>query len=178
MNIIGGLIKAVTDPTYPPHVGEVNMLWALYVATAESRAFCLLMLNHTSDPDLKDTIEHFIADFEEPTVQRLSDVIKNEGIPIPPITADKSKANERDVPPGAKMTDSEIANLLVIKLEGMLMLAHTGVTQSLRDDFGAMFLSIYNHAVAQGFTLKKTMRKRGWLKIPPPYIVGKESPHT
>lgn len=178
MNILESLLKTMRQPEEPPHVGEVMHLWALNTAVKESRAFCLLMVNHTNDPEVKQSVEHFIDDLEEPLAKQLETVLRNEGIPIAPPTSDKPKANERDVPPGAKLTDAEIMNLLVVKLEGMLLLCFNGLMQALRDDVAAIFLDGFQHALAQGFTLKKTMRKRGWLRVPPPYIVSKQAPGT
>jgi hypothetical protein len=176
VNVIESLFKGGGQSTMPLHVGEVSALWALCIAVHESRTLCQLMLNHTNDPDLRNTIEHLISDVEAPLFEKLNKVLRNEGVPMAPISAEKAKANEREIPAGAKLNDLEIANLVVIKLEGMLMLAHTGLVQSLRDDVGALLLDTYNRLIAQGFTLKKTMRERGWLRLPPPYAVSHQAP--
>lgn len=172
MNIIESLFKAAQQPPTRPHVGEVFGLWTYYTGVAEARVFCLLLLNHTSDPDLKNLIEHFIDDVEEPQIQKMSQVLRNEGIPMTAITGDKPKSDERAVPPGDKFTDAEVANLLLVKVEGLLNVCHATLSQSLRDDFGAMFFDFYVHLLAQGFTLKRTMRERGWLRVSPFYHAG------
>jgi hypothetical protein len=119
------------------------------------------------DTALKETIEHYIADVEEPLISKLKQLLAHEGLGIPPTTGDKPRANEATIPPGAKMTDMEIANLLVVKLDGLLNICHYGIIQALRDDVGLMLVETYQHLVAQGFTLKKLMREHGWLRLPP-----------
>lgn len=167
MNIFQSLIKTATEPDHPLHAGEVFQVWTLYVAVTESRIICQLLANHTNDADLKETIEHFTAEVEEPMIAKLKDFLIHEGVGIPPGTGDKPRADEREIPPGAKFTDAEIANLLVVKIEGMLTTCHMGLAQSLRDDLGAMLLVMYQHLAAQGFNLKKLMQQRGWVRTPP-----------
>ncbi|MGE5673006.1 MAG: DUF3231 family protein [Mycobacterium leprae] len=172
MNIFQSILKSATQPRSPLHAGEVFILWSLYVGVVESRVICQLVGNHTNDTSLKETIEHFINDLEEPLTKRLKDFLAHEGIGIPPGTGDKPRTNEALIPPGAKFTDAEIANLLVVKVEGLLNLCHAGLGQSLRDDVGLMLAETYQHVLAQGFTLKKLMRQRGWLRVPPLFPFG------
>lgn len=167
MNIVQGIIKSLNQPYEPLHAGEVFALWSLYIAATESRVICQLLSNHTSDVGLKETIEHYIDDLEEPLIKQVHDFLAREGIGLPAVTGDKPRANEMTIPPGAKFTDAEIANLLVVKLEGMLNICHAGIGTALRDDLGLLMLTAYQHVVTQGFTLKKLMRERGWLRIPP-----------
>lgn len=167
MNIIQSLIKTATEPDHPLHAGEVFFVWTLYVGVTESRVICQLLANHTNDKDLKETIEHFTDDVEEPLIQKLKDFLAHEGVGIPPGTGDKPRADERQIPPGAKFTDAEVANLLAVKIEGMLTTTHMGVSQAVRDDVGAMLVMAYQHLAAQGFTLKKLMQQRGWFRTPP-----------
>ena len=172
MNIVQSLFKAAAQPPQPLHAGEVFVLWSLYLGVAESRIICQLMTNHTNDTSLEESIEHFIADIEEPLITKLKELMAHEGIDIPPSTGEKPRASEAQIPVGAKLTDAEIANLLVVKLEGMLNLCHIGIGQALRDDLGLMLLGAYQHLVTQGFTLKKLMRHRGWLRVPPHFPVS------
>ncbi|HYG58771.1 MAG TPA: DUF3231 family protein [Symbiobacteriaceae bacterium] len=169
MNILQGVIQSVTEPPHPLHVGQAFVVWALYIGVAESRVICQLLLNHTSDTDLKETIEHVIADVEKPLEHKLKHYLEHHGIGIPPTTGDKPRADEAQIPPGAKFTDAEIANLLVVKIEGMVNLCHIGIAQSVRDDIGLLLMEAYQHLALQGFTIKKTMQQRGWFRTPPLY---------
>ena len=122
-------------------------------------------------------IEHFEADVLIPQVKKVKDVMISLGVAIPEIAPDRPKVEPQLIPPGARLTDSEISNMLVAKLEGLLLLCYQGVSRSVRDDIAAMFVNFQTHIQAQGFTMKYTMQKRGWLRVPPPYYssLGVES---
>lgn len=167
MIILQSVLKSVTDPPQPLHAGEVFVVWTLYVGVTEARVICQLLANHTSDKDLKETIEHFVDEIEEPILEKLKLFLAHEGIGIPPSTGDKPRANESQIPPGAKFSDTEIANLLAIKIEGILNTCHLGIAQSVRDDVGVMLMNMYQHVAVQGYTLKKLMQVRGWFRQPP-----------
>lgn len=167
MTLLQNLFAGLSGPKNPVHVGEVMALWTGMVALDEGRALMLTLLNQTTDPELKRFMEQYIKDFDEPQQKTLSKFLREEGIPHPPVTADKPKANEADVPPGAKFSDAEIANLLVVKLVNALQLCTAGLVQSLRPDVGAMFLAAQSEILRNAVMLKGLMVKRGWLKVPP-----------
>ncbi|HWH72559.1 MAG TPA: DUF3231 family protein [Candidatus Sulfotelmatobacter sp.] len=169
MNILQSLFQTMQQPSTPPHVGEAFNAWAYYVSVKESRIIALMMLNHTNDLELKDMLEHFINDVLEPQAKQLTDFLRNEGIDMPAGTGDKAKANEQQIPPGAKMTDNEIANMVVVKLNGLLLFCFMGQFGALRDDISAMFYNFQTHVMAQSYNHKKLMQKRGWLLVPPYY---------
>ncbi|HWI53997.1 MAG TPA: DUF3231 family protein [Symbiobacteriaceae bacterium] len=167
MNWFEHILNTVTKPKGPLHYGEVMNLWTFLAAIQESRAFCLTALNHTEDPELKRIMERAVKDIEEPAAQQITELLKNEGVPLPQTTQDKTKANPADVPPGAKMLDEEIALYVLGKLEGLLLICSSGLMQSLRNDVSAMFYNLQARLLGEGYLLKNTMQERGWLKIPP-----------
>lgn len=176
MNLIQSVFSAFSGPKPPLHVGEVMTLWTYAVALDEGRSICLLLLNHTDDPELKRAMEHYITAIEIPQSDRINQFLRNEGIMLPPITADKPKADHHLVPPGAKLTDNEVANMFVTKVIGGVTILGQGLIQALRHDVGQMLLSFYLELLKEGFTLKETMRRRGWLKVPPIYSPGNPTP--
>jgi len=173
VNILQSLFQTIQQPSGPPHVGEAYFVWAYYVAAKESRILSLMMLNHTNDPELKESIEHFINDVLEPQAKQLTDLLRTEGIDMPAGTGDKAKADEQQIPSGAKMTDNEIANMLLVKLNGLLLFSFMALFGAVRDDISAMFYNFQAHVMAQSYTQKKLMQKRGWLLVPPYYHAGK-----
>jgi len=86
-----------------------------------------MMLNHTNDSELKEAMEHSVDDVLESQSKQITDFLRNEGIDMPAGTGDKAKANEQQIPPGAKMTDDEIANMLIVKLNGLLLFCFMGL---------------------------------------------------
>lgn len=177
VNIIEAVIAGTREARGPLHVGEAMSLWAYSIGVEESHAICLLLVNHTRDTGLKETIEHFIDDVEETQIKRIRQVLREEGIVVPPATGEKPPADESQIPAGAKFTDAEIANLLIVKLTGLLHFAHNGLTNSVREDIGALFMQFYTQLVTQGITLKRTAQSRGWFRMPPAYHAGQAPQH-
>lgn len=167
LNLLESLFSAAVKPETPMHVGEVQTLWAYAVAIDEGRNMCLLMNNHTSDPELRERMIHYVAEVEEPQRKRLYAIMKDEGLPLPPVTSDKAKADPNEVPIGAKMTDGEIANVFMAKLIAALQLLQMGMIQALRNDVASMLYGFQNELLRESFILKEMMAKRGWLKTPP-----------
>lgn len=176
MNVLESLLHVLQPPHSAPHVGEVGLMWTVHAASEASRATTLLMLNHTNDPELKDTMEHYIADVLDPNLRKLTDLMRQEGIPFPSAPDQIPKADETAIPPGAKLTDSMIANRLVADLEGLLVATHSAMLGGLRNDIVTLFYNFHGHMLVQSFTVKHMMEKRGWLRTPPPYHVAKASP--
>jgi hypothetical protein len=167
MNIIQSLFQNIQPPNSPPNVAEAYHVWAYCVEAGQSRALMLLVLNHLTDPDLKELVEHFIADVLTPQFEQCKTLMKNEGIIIPIVAPDAVKAAHEAIPPGAQILDPLAAQLVVVKVVGLLEYSNRGLISSVRDDIGAMFYTFHHHVAAQGLSLKKLMGKKGWLHVPP-----------
>lgn len=172
MNLLETIYESIKDPTPTPlHAGEVMILWTYAVAIDEGRALCLFMLNHTEDVDLRRFMEQYVKDVEEPQRLRIHKYLMDEGISVPPVTSDKGKTNPNCVPQGARLTDMEVANIFLAKLVAALGVIGQGLVTSIRDDVGRMLYEFQAQLLRQGYVLKHTMMKRGWLKMPPGYMV-------
>lgn len=172
MNILQSIFQSIQGPKQPPHVGEVFHIWAYYVELGESEAILTVLLNHTHDVDLKQIMEHFIADVLTPQRKALGELMKNEGINPAELTPIAAKADEKAIPPGAKMTHALLAQMIMVKVQGLLLYSYQTLAICLRDDIGRIFLGFFHTVLAQGFTLKHTMQQRGWLKVPPFYYAS------
>ena len=95
--------------------------------------------------------------------------MRKEGVTLPPVSEPKPYSDQKDIPPGVKLTDDEIANGLAIKILAMTTKSSLAAAECVRTDVGAMWVQFFNEAVIYGTTLKTKMRKRGWAKIPPAY---------
>lgn len=169
MNLLETIFQTMRQPAPPAHVGEAMALWTHFVALKESRAMCLLMANHTADPELREFIENFIVEIEEPQLKELRAVMREVGIDFPSVTSDKAKADPNMLQAGARMTEEEVANMLMLKVQGMLMITHTALLQSLRPDMGSMWYRMHSATLTESFKLKAMMQKRGWLRVPPQF---------
>lgn len=142
-------------------------MWTYFLAVGESRTLLLVMLNHTKDPELKQLMEHFVADVMEPQIDQLKKKMMDEGITLPEITPDPPRADQAEIPPGAKLRDSQIAKMNMVKVLGLTDLCYQGLRFSFRTDVGAMFARFQSRVDAQGYNLRELMRKRGWVSYPP-----------
>ncbi|MFZ5824580.1 MAG: DUF3231 family protein [Bacillota bacterium] len=176
MNVLESLLHTLQKPRTAPHVGEVMTIWTTYAAAESSKASILTLLNHTQDPELKGMIEHYVNDVLEPMVNKLTDLMRDEGIPFPASPPEVAKADQAAIPPGAKLNDPMIANRLAVDLEGLLIIVHGALLSGTRGDIIATFYNYHTHILAQSFTVKHMLEKRGWLRMPPPYHVPHASP--
>lgn len=165
------LLKAQADdePKPPLHLGEVMAFWTYQALLEEAATYEMIALNMTDDHDLHGAVSDAIQMCRQQG-DRLRVFLQEEGVPLPPVSEAKPKSDPLAVPMGVKLLDSEIANGVALKVVSAITLCASGVTQAIRDDVGAMWLRFQAEQLIYGVTLKKLMKKRGWLKIPPYYL--------
>ncbi|WP_346235708.1 DUF3231 family protein [Lysinibacillus telephonicus] len=156
------------EPKPALHVGEVMSCWTYLTVLEESVALEQLAINTTVDKELNDFL-HKTMGGASSQATRLKDFLQQEGIPLPPASEPKPVSDPTAIPLGAKMTDSEIANLVSVKIASSISICATSAAQSVRNDVGIMFFEFQTEVMKYGAILKSMMKKRGWLKIPPFY---------
>jgi hypothetical protein len=170
MNLFAELFQPSLPSDAPLHIGEAYFAWRYYASITAAKSLCQLLKNHTKDPDLLSAIDAFITDVEDPQARTLKEFMEREGIQFPTLLPDKPDAETGQIPVGAKFTDMEIANLLVVKLEALFTLSHMSMLQSLREDVGGMFLRFQGQLLKVAIQLKRAMHRHGWLLIPPSHV--------
>ncbi len=173
MKLLESLVGLMKKEDRPLHVGEVMNLWKVVSAFEAGHALIHGMLNHTSDPDLKRFMESFLKDFEDPWMKRLKAFMKNQGIPLPTTSTDKPKANEQEIPAGAKFSDREISAMIAGKIMAGTGAVQHALLECLNYDMATMFMELELAAYRQGFVLREIMERRGWLLIPPTWHASK-----
>ncbi|MCJ7988762.1 DUF3231 family protein [Priestia sp. OVS21] len=113
----------------------------------------------------------------ESQIDTLKKLMIKEGIPLPEIPATKPKSDPNSIPLGAKATDSEIANLISVKIASNIVMCSTNMGQSIRTDIGLMWLKFHTEKIILGSKVKILMQQKGWLKIPP-YYYSPGAPHN
>jgi len=166
LKVVHSLLDDETKPSL--HVGEVMSCWMYLTVLEESVALEQLAINTTEDKELNDFLHKSMAGASSQAA-RLKDFLQQEGIPLPPSSEPKPISEPSAVPLGAKMTDSEIANFVSVKIAAAITMCATGAAQSLRNDVGLMFFEFQTETMKYGAILKSIMKKRGWLKVPPYY---------
>jgi hypothetical protein len=163
------IIESLTDNHKTPlHVGEVMSCWTYLAFVSNIVTYEEVGLNMTSEQKLKDFIQKAL-NVAKSHQKHLTQFMRDEGIPLPPLPEDKPKSDPNAVPLGAKLTDDEIANTLVVNFVYAADTCAASASQCLRTDVGLMFLNFQSDKLALGYQAKSLMQEKGWLKIPPYY---------
>ncbi|MET3508222.1 DUF3231 family protein [Halalkalibacter oceani] len=158
------------DDSKPPiHVGEVMTCWTYLALLEETVVLEQICLNTTEDTELQELLKKIQSKCSD-QVTTLKKFLQQEGVPLPPASEQKPDSDPRAIPEGAKKTDSEIASAVSAKLATSITLCATGISQSVRNDVSIMLLKFQMEAVNVSAILKASMKKRGWLKVPPAYF--------
>jgi hypothetical protein len=169
-NITDFIKTTIDGEDKPPlHIGEAFGCW-LYISTLHEEVPVLdIALNTTKDRDLIELIQE-CKKLGQSQLDKLEKFMIDEGIPVGIASESKPKANSSTVPPGAKMTDYEIANYISVKIVTNTALCVGNMNQSIRTDMGVLWLKFLGEKAQFGFKVKTVMRKRGWIKNPPSYL--------
>ncbi|MGC5323970.1 DUF3231 family protein [Brevibacillus sp. SYSU BS000544] len=157
------------DEDQPLHVGEVMGCW-LYLAGLElAKTTVQAAINSTTDHELKELLEEDLA-LGTSQRKRLHDFMINNGITLPPSSEDMPKTDPNNIPLGVKLTDDVLANELSLKILSLIVRAAGISAESIRADVGMLFIQFQSEKLAFAAKLKHSMRKRGWIRMPPFYI--------
>ncbi|MDQ0350301.1 hypothetical protein J2R98_000104 [Alkalibacillus filiformis] len=150
----------------PLHYGEVYNLFSFLVAANGFHSMLQTYGNHTGDRDLKKFIEELIPGVKS-EIKEVEEVLKENGIALPPAAPDKPLATLEEIPPGAKFADPEISASVSKGLAEGLVGCSTIIAQCTREDIAMLFGQYHmNKAQAAGKALRLN-KEKGWL-IPPP----------
>ncbi|MEN2769077.1 DUF3231 family protein [Ornithinibacillus xuwenensis] len=156
------------EPKNPLHVGEVMGCWMYLALMDEATIYIQIGLNSTNDDEVKELLTQSLKQCEDQG-KRFKELMKTEGISLPPTSEQRPNSDPNAVPLGTKLTDDEIMNGLGLKTAAAVVQCATAASQAIRSDVGALFTHCMLEKMKFGSTLKKAMRKRGWIKVPPYY---------
>ncbi|QRG66685.1 DUF3231 family protein [Brevibacillus choshinensis] len=174
MNILESAIdtfKTMTDQDedQPLHVGEVMGCWIYLTGLELAKATVQAAINTTTDHELKELLEEDLA-LGTSQRKRLYEFMIKEGISLPPASEDVPSSDPKAIPLGAKLSDDVLANELSLKIYSLIIRAAGIAAESIRVDVGMLFTQFQAEKIAFAVKLKHSMRKRGWIRIPPFYI--------
>jgi hypothetical protein len=165
-------LKITVDDTNetksPLHVIEVGDCWKYVTMVEEFLRYEEMGLNTTTDDEVLEMLTDTIKVCES-QVKRLSEFMKEEGIPLPDVTSSKPNSDSKEIPLGVKLTDAELTNGIAFKVVTCMQACAIGQADAVRNDVGMIWLRFYLEWTNFGTTLKTLMRKRGWIKVPPYY---------
>ncbi len=152
----------------PLHIGEAMGFWTLLALIGETRVQNEAGINSTTDPELRKALQEAVNMFKSEK-ERISAFMRTEGIPLPPLSESKPISDPDSVPLGVKLTDIELANSLKKKISMTISSCSETLAQTIRSDVSLMCAEFMQEHITFLTTLKSLMRRRGWLKVPPPY---------
>jgi hypothetical protein len=150
----------------PLHYGEVFAAWTASLSAKGAAAGYSTLLNHAGDQDLKKLIEEAIT-IAQSEATAIDEVLKENGIGLPPGSPERPKANLDDIPAGARFQDPEIAASISRDIAVGLTAASQAMGQCIREDIAALFVQCHAAKVKLGGEFLKLNKEKGWLVVPP-----------
>lgn len=154
----------------PMHYGEVHGAWSYLVSIKGALVRYQVFVNHTGDRDLKSFLESYIKNVLRPQINQVEDLLKVNGVGLPPTPPERPVAKLEDIPVGARINDQEIAAVVGVEIASGLVACSTIIGQSVREDVGMMFAKFHAENLKNGFQLLRITKEKGWL-VPPPLHV-------
>ncbi|PWK14327.1 DUF3231 family protein [Tumebacillus permanentifrigoris] len=161
----------------PMHYGEVSGAWGSLVAKKGMISYYQVLHNHTGDADLRDFIEQSIDTAREEAAE-LERVLKENGVPLPPSPPEKPKADLELIPPGARLTDVEVASLVAADTSMGLVACSQVMAMCIREDLAALYLTFYTKKAEMGLRMLRMQKEKGWLVVPPLHVNTAEVQHA
>ncbi|MCE7794009.1 DUF3231 family protein [Salipaludibacillus sp. CUR1] len=157
----------------PLHYGEIFSTWTYSHAMKAAIATYQVYENHCGDVDLKKFIRDVINTARDEETQ-VDQVLKANGIGLPPSPPERPQASVEEIPPGARFNDPEIAMHISTDMAAGLVSCSQAMAQCTREDIAIMFGQFHQQRSQQALRLLKLNKEKGWL-VPPPLEV--ERPH-
>ncbi|MPW24430.1 DUF3231 family protein [Alkalibaculum sp. M08DMB] len=156
----------------PMHYGEVYGIWSYLLAAQSAFVENQVMVNHSGDKDLRKFLEDYNVNVLVPEIKELSELLKKNGIALPPAPPDRANANLEDIPVGARFMDPEIANARAHLITAGLIACSTIMGSSTREDIATMFSQFHTKKTKYGGMILKLLKNKGWIIVPPLYNSG------
>lgn len=153
----------------PMHYGEVYGAWMHLSVNHGLIAGYQTFVNHIGDEDLKKLVLEAIEALKEEKRQ-VEELLKTNGIGLPPAPPERPVAHLEDIPPGARFSDPEISASVSKDVAQGLVASSTMIGQSIREDIATMYGQFHMAKAQFGFKMLKLNKTKGWL-VPPPLQV-------
>lgn len=150
----------------PLHYGEVFAMFTHLSVNNGMISGYQTMINHAGDGDLKKLMEEAIKSLQAEN-QQLEELLKSNGVGLPPAPPARPNANLEDIPVGARSTDPEISAAISADTAAGLVACSQAIGQAVREDVAMMYGQFHMNKAQFGAKMLKLNKEKGWL-IPPP----------
>jgi spore coat protein CotF len=166
MGVLGG------NPQQEPlHCGEVFDIYSFLAVAQAGVAAYQVFINHTGDDDLRSFLQDKVENLIRPQIQELSEILKLNGIALPPAPPERPNADVESIPAGARINDAEIAVNVAKDISLGLVACSQAIGKATREDIAMMFGKFHMEIAQYGAKLLRMMKKKGWL-VPPPLFAN------
>ncbi|MBP1948651.1 DUF3231 family protein [Virgibacillus litoralis] len=150
----------------PLHYGEVFSMWSYLVVAKGNYAAFQTYINHTGDKDLRQLLEELIQGIKKES-EDIEEILKMNGITIPPSPPERSLADLEDIPSGAKFNDQEISAMASASLAAGLVSCSSIMGQCTREDVAMLFGQFHMNKSQTSAKALRLNKEKGWLITPP-----------
>ncbi|SFF57108.1 Protein of unknown function [Halobacillus alkaliphilus] len=150
----------------PLHYGEVFSLWSYLTAVKGTSATYQTLYNHAGDKELKRLLEELVQGIKQES-RDIEDILKANGIVLPPTPPERSVADLEDIPVGARMNDPEISAAISLNIAQGLVACSQAIGQSTREDVAMLFGQLHMNKAQAGAKALRLNKEKGWLILPP-----------
>ncbi|MFC4076172.1 DUF3231 family protein [Salinithrix halophila] len=162
----------------PMHYGEIFGVWSFALGSQAMVAGYQTFINHAGDQDLKNFLQDTIQNVIRPEIEQTTELLKQNGIALPPAPPERPTANLEDIPPGARFNDPEIAAAVSRDFAAGLVMCSQIMGQCTREDIGAMFGAFHMRKAQYGDRILRMNKEKGWLVLPPMHVKHQEPVHA
>ena len=153
----------------PLHYGEVFSIWSNLAGNNGLIAGYQTFINHTGDEDLKKILEDLIQCLKDENKQ-LENILKMNGIGLPPAPPERPIARLEDIPVGARFNDPEISAAVSLDVSAGLVACSQAMGTSTREDIAMMYGQFHMCKALIGAKLLRLNKSKGWLILPPLHV--------
>jgi hypothetical protein len=153
----------------PMHYGEVFAVWSYLTKCNACIAGYQTLVNHCGDKDLKEMLQDLIKTAQQEKKQT-EDILKENGIALPPAPPERPAANAEAIPAGARVMDPEIAAMIALDNAAGLVACSQAMGQCVREDIAAMFGQFHVTKAQYGLRILRLNKEKGWLIVPPLHV--------
>ncbi|UOR11756.1 DUF3231 family protein [Halobacillus amylolyticus] len=150
----------------PLNYGEVFSLWSYLSAAKGAYASYQTLYNHTGDKDLRRTIEEILQGIRQEN-RDVEEILKTNGVALPPSPPDRSVADVEDIPVGARFNDPEISAIVSMNVSQGLVACSSVMAQSTREDVAMLFGQFHMNKAQTAAKMLRLNKEKGWLVLPP-----------
>ncbi|MFD2924193.1 DUF3231 family protein [Halobacillus naozhouensis] len=150
----------------PLHYGEVFSLWSYLSVAKGNSASYQTMYNHAGDKELKRLLEELVQGAKQET-QDIEEILKINGVVLPPSPPERSVADLEDIPVGARLNDPEISATVSLNIAQGLVACSQAIGQSTREDIAMLFGQFHMNKAQAGAKALRLNKEKGWLVLPP-----------